>query len=99
MEKKISLEEILLSNTSIDRNTINNNDFDDILSSMKIACKQVLELASENADTKVIKRLECEDHTPFMGPCCSCGEYVNREIIVGSVVDKQSIIDTIKQVK
>ena len=46
--KEINLEKILLENVAIDRNTTNEEDFNNILLAMKEACKQVLELAVEN---------------------------------------------------
>ena len=60
--------------------------------------KQLLELAAENADTKDIMGMNCDDHTPYWGSCCNCGEYQNREIAVGTIVDVESITDTIKQI-
>ena len=61
--------------------------------------KQLLELASENVEIEDIKEPRCDDHTPFWGACCSCGRYDNPKILVGHKVNKQSILDTIKQVE
>ena len=54
----------------------------DILEAMKDACQQVLELAAENAKTKL----------KVVNPNSDKAFYRD-------VVDKQSILDTIKQVK
>ena len=61
--------------------------------------KQLLELAAENAETTDIKGMNCQDHTPYWGECQNCNEYHNYEVIIGQEINKQSILDTIKQVE
>ena len=61
--------------------------------------KHLLQLAAENANSKDIKEPYCHDHTPFRGECITCGRYDNPYVIIGSEVDKQSILDTIKQIE
>jgi len=59
--------------------------------------KQLLELANENAKLIDIKRMNCQDHTPYWGECQCCGQYDNYEIVIGQNLDKESITNTIKQ--
>lgn len=83
MEKKINLEEILLSIVPKncyweDMQNLTNCPQEYVLSAMKEACRQVLELAAENAETD-FDSLPYEELRYF--------------------VDKQSILNTIKQIK
>ena len=97
--KKINLENILFN--IVDENPHGDRVYfkDDIIKAMKEACKQVLELAAKNAKTKPLYTKACDDHTPYWGPCCSCGQYDNPDIKVGDYIDKQSILDTINQIE
>ena len=79
--KEISLEEILLKHTF---NSTVDTLKEDSLSAMKEACKQVLELAAENAELEnVVKVIGSQ----------------NKYNAVVPIIKKQSILDTINQVK
>ena len=100
--KTINLEEILIKNigeadyAKLQLDLILNPC--DIIEAMKEACAQTLELATENAKLIDIKAMNCDDHTPYRGACQTCGHYHNFEIVIGQVLDKQSILDTINQI-
>ena len=68
-ERKINLKEIA-------NKVIDSTSEDMVIACMREACKQVLELAAENAKTK--QRFQFDEEAP---------------------IDKQSILDTIKQVE
>ncbi len=57
MQKQINLEEILKSYLTVEAMRVNNPDytFNMVLSAMKDACKQTLELAAENATEDLSK--------------------------------------------
>lgn len=76
MQNKVNLEQILKQYLTLEAVRKNNPDytFNMILSAMKEACRQALELAAENADLDFDPKLL-------------------------HIVDKQSILDTIKQVE
>ena len=83
-EKKINLEEILKKELNILSISVEQIE-KSALKAMKEACKQVLELAAENAKAEI--------HTEWEGNTGS--EYYTDY----AVVNKQSIIDTINQVE
>lgn len=56
------------------------------------AYNQALEDAAENVEITPVYTKACDDHTPYWGPCCSCGQYDNPDIKVGDYVNKQSIL-------
>ena len=95
-ERKINLEEILIS--KLEENST--EDFDlQIISklhfiacyyAMEEACKQVLELAAENAELKLKIKLECTESQLENGFC-----FGDNAIII----NKQSILNTINQVE
>jgi len=70
----------------------------DIISAMKEACRQTLELCAKNVKTEPVYTKACDDHTPYWGACCSCGQYNNPDIKIGDKINKQSILDTINQI-
>ena len=83
-ERKINLEEILLQNhfhildtlkNVYSPDTHNENMYERLMNGINDICKQLLELAAENAEAH--------------GSSCGFGSYW---------VDKQSILDTIKQI-
>ena len=81
MNKEVNLEQILRSFLTTEAILANNPDYtyNMVLSAMREACKQTLELAAENAESYCV----CE-----------------RDMLTGdSEVDKQSILDTINQIK
>ena len=80
MKKEVNLEEIFMG-TSLCRRITDRDDIEVIKIIAKEACRQVLELAAENADTE--KQIVSEIGIP-------------KRI---GVVDKQSITNTINQVK
>ena len=84
MEKKIKLEEILQDCwiTTLDNSKEVHASTEDVKLAMIEFGKQLLKLATENAETKI-------DYV-------STGEYSGYERII---VDKQSILDTIKQIE
>lgn len=55
--------------------------------------KKDRESVAKHAITKDITEPACQDHTPYWGACISYGRYDNPDIIVGSEVDKNSIIN------
>ena len=94
-ERKINLEEILLQNHFHILDTLKNvyspdtyteNMYERLINGINDICKQLLELAAENADVKAISEMIS----------ISNGADFN---IQKMVVDKQSIIDTINQVE
>ena len=87
MEKKIKLEEILKNELiPIVFSSSPEMTFNATIRAMKEACKQVLELAAENAKTEY--KSEMVD-TP-------CGAKYNTG---KNIVDKQSILDVINQIE
>lgn len=80
--KEVNLEEILKSYLTIETMLANNPDytFNMVLSAMKEACRQVLELAAENATMTML----IDDE---------------NDIVEEASINKQSILDTINQVK
>lgn len=86
MQKQINLEEILKSYLTVEAMRVNNPDytFNMVLSAMKDACKQTLMLASENGKTKEVEY-------DYGGVRAGCKYYKSE-------FDKQSILDTIKQI-
>lgn len=101
--KQINLEEILKSkiNEAIGSTTILNEfEFNikkdsAILEAMKEACKQVLELASENAKLKCTNIVHPKGYPWFMHN--PNGTIENGDLMI--VVNKNSILNTINQVK
>lgn len=59
----------------------------------KLHVKAALEAASNNATASYIMRPSCDDHTPYWGPCSTCGSYRNPEVISGINIDKESILN------
>jgi hypothetical protein len=57
--------------------------------------KELLELAADNATTEEIYEDACKDHTPYRGVCCSCNSYYNHKELVGSIINKESILNTL----
>lgn len=51
---------------------------------------------AKHAQTKDITVPSCDDHTPYWGACVSCGSYSVTDVIIGSEVDKNSIINAPK---
>lgn len=93
--KTINLEEILSKHDKY--NDISVELESSILSAMKEACKQTLELASENAETTYMCSCGSIDFNPTSDgwSCKVCGKDPLPEI----EVNKQSILDTINQIK
>lgn len=56
----------------------------------KLHVKASLEAAYEKA--KVVLVENCDDHTPYWGPCVTCGRYDNP-MIPSNEVDKESILN------
>lgn len=54
--------------------------------------EDIVNIAAEKAISEDIKVPDCDDHTPYWGPCVSCGSYDNPDVIVGSRVNKNSIL-------
>ena len=103
--KKINLEEILskefeglhlLSTTNSREVTLKA-----IKDAMKEACKQVLELASENAKTTEISIENWEeiDYESDFNYIPLMNEWEEIEGLNKIIINKQSILDTIKQVE
>lgn len=95
MEKKINLEEILL-----DVVVGNNNSFDleieykitqDVILSMKEACRQVLELAAENASLTCYNDEDAKEY--------NIEKFDSFTADVNIRINKQSILNTINQVE
>ena len=88
-ERKINLEEILLQNHFHILDTLKNvyspdtytkNMYERLINGINDICKQLLELAAENAIGKILPMTE-------------------TGVLNYSEVDKQSILDTIKQIE
>lgn len=84
-ERKVNLEKILNKQLIFYPSHVKN----EVLIAMKEACRQVLELASENATAKQDK-IRTYPYEDFLGM------YHDEKVII---VDKQSIINTINQVE
>ena len=87
--KEINLEEILYAFCNSE-NAITKSNVPFVLNAMKEACEQVLELAAENSECKLKNKIECTNFE------------LERGFVFGSnaiIVNKQSIMDTINQVK
>lgn len=95
--KEINLEEILNQYSGVDSDYSYTKE--SALLAMKEACRQTLELAIENCILDDIEVDNCDDHTPYRGPCCSCGRYDNPKIVIGSTLNKESILNSINQIK
>jgi hypothetical protein len=61
----------------------------------KEVVKYTLEQAAEKG--KVVMTENCNDHTPYRGPCVSCGRYDNPEIPT-DMIDQQSILSLEEQI-
>ena len=55
----------------------------------KLHVQAALEAAAEKA--KVVMTTSCHDHTPYQGPCQTCGSLYTHDI-PSEVVDKDSIL-------
>ena len=94
--KEVNLEEILSEYADVADGYIGyDTEIKDVLRAMKEACKQVLELASENAKIQEVvdddlDNMEISDYLVSYDDFNSC--YTQS-------VNKQSIINTINQVK
>lgn len=99
--EKINLEEILIdkigkntievSKTAYKRNGDPRSLFDKYVESMKEACKQILELAAENAELMYFELKEDWMEEPFNSTIDDLGNIY--------AIDKQSILDTINQIE
>ena len=86
-ERRINLEEILKRFSHVDHGAVEDFWFtENVIKAMKEACRQTLELAAENADVKAISEMIS----------ISNGADFN---IQKMVVNKQSILNTIKQIE
>jgi hypothetical protein len=89
--KEVNLDEILKSFLTLEAMKANNSDYtyNMVLAAMKEACRQTLELAYENA---MVTPCNCHvNGKTSIELCLKDGRFV--------ITDKQSILDTIKQVK
>jgi len=93
MEKQINLDEILKSYLTLEAMRENNSDYtyNMVLSAMKEACRQTLELAVENVGfvETTSETLNSEEYKPF----------ITADDNTMWTINKESILDTIKQVK
>ena len=91
-ERKVNLEEIL--NQIYDKEYRSNYKTEYskqcILQAMKEACRQILELAAENAEVRVTENALIEE-----GSCYTTYD----DGVISATSDKQSILDTIKQIE
>ena len=60
----------------------------------KLHCIEQARVISEKATTEPIYVPSCDDHTPYWGPCVSCGNYDNDDVLVGEKIDKDSILNS-----
>lgn len=85
--EKINVEEILKKHGWEEKYS----NFD-----LKEAIKEIVELAidkcAKEANSKDVTSPNCSDHTPYWGACVTCGRIDNPDVITGSEVDKQSIL-------
>lgn len=88
---KIKVEEILKKHWIIEDDT--NSAW---IKQAKNAVKEIVELAidkcAKEANSKDVTSPNCSDHTPYWGACVTCGRIDNPNVITGSEVDKQSIL-------
>jgi len=89
-ERKINLQNILSEKLGDEKLSIN----EVVIKAMKEVCKQLLELAAENA---YIERYETGFGGSHYNECKSKTFEVGQEEFVS--IDKQSILDTINQVE
>ena len=59
----------------------------------KLHVEAALKAAAEKVITKGIYAPSCDDHTPYWGPCVSCGRRDNPDVLIGEEVDKESILN------
>lgn len=59
--------------------------------------KQSLETAAEKVKKEITEIDGCDDHTPYMGACGTCGYYPMPKIHVVHV-DKESILNVVEEV-
>lgn len=92
MNKEVTLEKILRSLLTVEAMLVNNPDYtyNMVLSAMREACKQTLELAAENA--KISIQYIGEDGLEITNT-------LNSVFDKNYLIDKQSILDTINQIK
>ena len=98
MDKKINLEEILESEVSGHMWAIIEEDGmmkEWIIDAMIKACKQALELAAENAKLKCTNNIHPKGYPWFMHNPNGLKE--NNDLMI--IVNKQSILDIINQIK
>lgn len=57
----------------------------------KLHVEAALKAASENATVVMVPN--CFDHTPFRGPCVTCGRYDNPDV-ASEVISKKSILNS-----
>lgn len=95
-ERKINLEQILISKLEenstedFDLKIISKLHFIACYYAMEEACKQVLELAAENAECKLKNKIECDSYQ------------LENGFVIGNnaiVINKQSILNTINQIE
>lgn len=72
---------------------------DDVKAKIKEIVELVIDKCAEEVEINPIYEPNCDDHTPYWGKCISCGRYDNPDILVGSSVDKQSILSIKDKIK
>ena len=91
LERKVNLKEILKRFSHVDHGAVEDFWFtENVIKAMKEACRQTLELAAENAD---LNYCENEWEVPEGTVTTGDSQYGYHYI------DKQSILNTIKQIK
>ena len=100
MQNKVNLEQILKQYLTLETVRANNPDytFNMIISAMKEACRQTLELASENAEVMTKEYFETTVEECLKG-CEIWEDSGNNRPSFIALVDRESIINTIKQVE
>lgn len=91
--EKINIEAILNKHGVEFGNMYNNPSKEESLAAIKEIVEQVIEKCTEEAEAKDLMAPNCDDHTPYWGACISCGKYDNPDIVIGSEVDKESILN------
>lgn len=58
--------------------------------------ENALEIAASSVKKKIVEINACDDHTPYMGACGTCGHYYMPKIEVVTI-DTDSITNTLEQ--
>lgn len=91
-ERKVNLKKIISKHYNLNKDEDGNSIFYEweVIRAIKEACRQILELAAENAEVRVTENALIEE-----GSCYTTYD----DGVISATSDKQSILDTIKQIE